>query len=353
MLELLILIVYFVFLFSVASLSYKKQQSDTDFVIGNRSLNFWLTALSAHASDMSSWLFLAYPAMVYAQGVFGAWTAIGLTLGMFLSWQFIAPRLRIATEQSNSLTVNSYFETRFGDTSGSIRIISAAMSILFYTFYITSGLFGLGILVETLLNLSYVTGISIGLFIVVLYVFMGGYRTIAYIDLFQGFFLLAVIIFVPALILIQIGGFDPIRQAIQLKHVSSSFFPAFDFKTLSGILFAAAGWGLGYFGQPHILTKFMGIRRVSEMSKAKWLGISWQSIALTAATLIGLIGIYFFPKGMDDPEKVILNIVQVTLPLFFFRNGSLRNFSSDDQRDGGADSRRSLQSLRRLLQKDF
>lgn len=317
MLQIALLIIYFIFIFFVVYFSYKKQNSDTDFVIGNRSLNFWLTALSAHASDMSSWLFLAYPAMVYAQGVFGAWTAIGLTIGMFLSWQFVAPKLRIATEQSNSLTVNSYFETRFGDTSGAIRILSALMSILFYTFYITSGLVGLGVLVEALLDMSYFSGISIGLLIVVLYVFSGGYRAIAYIDLFQGFFLLAVIVFIPLLITYHIGGTAPILQAIRTKQLSTSLFPQLSFETFFTVFLSAASWGLGYFGQPHILTKFMGIRRVSEMAKAKWLGISWQSIALTAATSIGLIGVYYFPEGLKDPEKVILNIVQETLPVIF------------------------------------
>lgn len=315
--SLLIVVVYFAVLLSIVVFSYKKQNSDTDFIIGNRSLNFWLTALSAHASDMSGWLFLAYPAMIYTNGVFGAWTAIGLTLGMFLSWQFIAPKLRIATEQSNSLTINSYFETRFGDTSGSIRIVSASMSILFYTFYITSGLVGFGVLINALLNFSYFTGISIGLFLIVFYVFSGGYRTIAYIDLFQGFFLLAVIIFIPLLILSQIGGMDPVLQEIKLQQISTSLLPHQNFETISLIILSAAGWGLGYFGQPHILTKFMGIRRVSEMSKAKWLGISWQTIALSAATVIGLIGIYLFPEGLSEPEKVIIQIVEKTLPLAF------------------------------------
>ena len=317
MLQTLILLVYFVFLIAVASLSYKKQRSDTDFIIGNRSLNFWLTALSAHASDMSSWLFLGYPAMIYTQGLFGGWAAIGLTIGMFLSWQFIAPKLRITTEQSNSLTINSYFETRFGDTSGAIRIVSAVMSVLFYTFYITSGLVGMGVLVETLLHLSYTTGISIGLLIVVLYVFAGGYRTIAYIDLFQGFFLLAVILFIPLLLLFRIGGFDPVMETLHMKNLSTSLFPDWRPTTLVEIILLAAGWGLGYFGQPHILTKFMGIRRVNDMAKAKWLGISWQIIALTCATVVGLLGIYTFPNGIDDTQKVILQIVQTTLPLFF------------------------------------
>lgn len=308
---------YFAILLLIASLSYRKQKSDQDFLIGNRSLNFWLTALSAHASDMSSWLFLGYPALIFTSGPFSAWAAIGLTVFMFLNWQFIAPKIRTATEQVESLTLSSYFEARFSDTSGSIRLVSAAMSVLFFTFYISSGLVGMGILVESLFGLNYLVGISIGLFIVMVYVFMGGYRTVAWIDLFQGFFLLGVIVFIPVYLMLQFGGMAPILQAVETKGLTTSLFPDFSGKTIWQIAMTAAGWGLGYFGQPHIITKFMGIRKVEEMGKAKYLGISWQTIALTAATWVGLIGIYVFPQGLADPEQVILNIVKTTLPPFF------------------------------------
>lgn len=308
---------YFLILITVALLSLRKQRSDTDFIIGNRSLNFWLTALSAHASDMGSWLFLAYPALIFSTGLFSGWVAVGLTIFMFLNWQFIAPKIRTATEQSNSLTLSSYFETRFGDVSGSIRLVSAFMSVLFFTFYISSGLVAFGLLVESLFNLNYTIGISIGLSIVVTYVFLGGYRTVAWIDLFQGFFLLAVIVLIPTILIYRLGGMDPVMQQLAAKNFSTSFFPNFSLKTLLDIILTSMAWGLGYLGQPQIITKFMGIRRVSDMYKAKYLGISWQIIALTGATLIGLVGIYYFPEGLKDPERVILQIVKGTLPAFF------------------------------------
>lgn len=316
-LELAIFIAYFLVLLGVALLSYQKQKSDADFLMGNRSLNFWLTALSAHASDMSSWLFLGYPALIFGQGVFSAWAAVGLTSFMFLNWQFVAPRLRTITEQLNSLTISSYFEARFGDTSGYLRLAAGFMSIVFFLFYISSGLVGLGLLVESLFGLSYRIGISIGLLVVVTYVFMGGYRTIAWIDLFQGFFLLGVIVFIPIALLRDIGGMGPVLEAVSAKKLSTSLFPDYSPRTLLHILLTAAGWGLGYFGQPHIVTKFMGIRKVSEISKAKYLGISWQMIALVSATFIGLIGIYIFPEGLANPEELTLNIVKKTLPQFF------------------------------------
>ncbi|MBS3903845.1 MAG: sodium/proline symporter [Simkania sp.] len=308
---------YFALILLIAFFSYRKQRSNTDFLLGNRSLNFWLTALSAQASDMGSWLFLGYPALVLSQGMFAAWAAIGLTVGMFLNWHFVAPRLRIATEQLGSLTISSYFENRFNDASGSLRLVSGIMSILFFTFYISSGIVAMGVLVESLFGLSYNLGIIIGLLIVVVYVFTGGYCTIAWIDLFQGFFLLGVIVFIPCYLLMEIGGIHPVIQAVSAKTLSTSLLPDVKALTLWKIFVIAAGWGLGYFGQPHILTKFMGIRHVSEMNKAKYLGMSWMSLALGASTLVGLLGIFLFHEGLPDPQEVVLKIVKTTLAPFF------------------------------------
>jgi Na+/proline symporter len=259
-LEISTFFIYFFTLIILTIVFYHKQKSDTDFVIGSRSLNCWLTALSAQASDMSNWLFMGYPVAIFTFGVFNSWAALGLIVFMFLNWHFIAPKVRTATGKMNNLTLSSYFETRFNDKSGNIRIISAVMSFLFFSIYISAGLMGLGYLVESLFGLSYLIGISLGLLIVVFYVFLGGYVTVAWIDLFQGLFLLGVVLYISIHLLFNIGGFSPIMKAIQSQHLSSSLFPNFSGKTLLNILFVSAGWGLGYFGQPHIITKFMGIK---------------------------------------------------------------------------------------------
>ena len=316
-LELTILLSYFAILICVVFFTYKKQNSSSDFILGDRSSNFWLTALSAQASDMGGWLFLGYPALIFEGGIFAAWAAIGLILGMFLNWHFIAPRLRTVTEQFGSLTINSYFESRFKDTSGGLRLICGTMSVLFFTIYIASGLVAMGILVESLLGFSYFAGISIGLLIIVGYVFVGGYRTVAWIDLFQGFFLLGVIIFIPAYLLGHLGGFSSIFTVLESKNISTSLLPNFQTLTLWKIIMIAAGWGLGYFGQPHILTKFMGIRHTHEMWKAKYVGLGWLIISLTSATLIGLIGIQLFQNHSIEPQQLVLQLVKSTLPAFF------------------------------------
>src|SRR5689334_4149967 len=147
--ELFILCGYFALLTLLVRASYRKQHSDADFILGDRSLNFWLTALSAHASDMSGWLFLGYPALIFGEGVFAAWAGIGLIVGMFLNWHLVAPRLRALTEQLGSLTLSSYFEARCKDSSGRLRLIASLMSILFFTCYISSGLCAIGVLAES------------------------------------------------------------------------------------------------------------------------------------------------------------------------------------------------------------
>jgi sodium/proline symporter len=308
--ELSAIILYFSVLLAIGILSYKKNLSSADFIIGNRSLNYWLTALAAHASDMSSWLFMAYPASIFLGGVLNAWAAIGLLIFMYLNWQLIAPKIRVATEQFNSLTFSSFFESRFADTSGLIRIFTACMSLFFYVVYVSSVLFGLGILLETLFGLPYSIGVFVGILIVIPYVFIGGFLTLAWIDLFQGFFLLGAIIFVPFYLMSDIGGWSGIGTALIAKNLSSSLFPDFSFRNFWEILFMATGWGLGYFGQPHIITKFMGIKNAHEIPKSKWIGMTWMTLALAAATLVGLVGAAFFSKEIADPQHVFIDLVK-------------------------------------------
>ncbi len=317
LLEFLAIACYFCLLIAVVVISYKKQQTATDFIIGNRSMNFWLTALAAHASDMSSWLFMGYPAIIYLYGFHHAWSGIGLLLFMFLNWQIVAPKVRIATEEYNSLTFSAFFESRLADKSGVIRIFTAMMLFVFYSIYISAALVGMGLVLNTLFGLNYVIGVIAGVVIVVPYVFIGGFLTLAWIDLFQGIFLVLVILFVPFYLLPSVGGIEGIWSAIHAKHLTSSLLPNLKFFTLLEAFFLTIGWGLGYFGQPHIVTKFMGIRNVSEIRKAQAVGMSWMTIALGSATLVGLVGIPFFlSKGLPDSSEVFIQMVKESFPPF-------------------------------------
>ena len=309
--------IYIAILFLIGFLSYQKHQTASDFIIGARSLNYWLTAMAAHASDMSSWLFLGFPAVIFIGGLFNAWLAVGLTLFMLLNWLFIAPRVRIKTEEYNSMTFSSFFESRFHDTSGMIRIFSAILSFVFYTIYISAGIVGLGLLMDTLFGINYSIAISVGILVVIPYLFIGGYTTLAWIDLFQGLFLLLVIVLVPTVILPKVGGFGGISHALDTQGRSFSMIPNTSPKTLWGIFFSICGWGLGCFGQPHIITKFMGIKKVSHIKKSMFVGMSWQIIALGSATAIGLIAVAYFTKGINNPELVFVQMVKDTFPPFF------------------------------------
>lgn len=308
--KIIAVVIYITVLLGVALLSYRKHQSSSDYIIGGRSLNFWLTALAAHASDMSSWLLMAYPAVIFTQGLFQAWIGIGLIIFMYLNWQFIAPKVRQATEKYNSMTLSSFFESRYNDTSGLIRIITALMLFFFYTIYVSAGLIGLGLLVETLFQCNYYLGISIGICVVIPYLFIGGYVTLAWTDLFQGLFLMAVCIFVPFYVISNtLGSFHPVVVAAATKKISLSLIPDFKPYTLIQILMIICGWGLGYFGQPHIITKFMGIRKTSDMKKAMYVGMSWQIITIGCATLIGLVSIAYHPGILENPQLVFVSMV--------------------------------------------
>ncbi|MCB1080687.1 MAG: sodium/proline symporter, partial [Chlamydiia bacterium] len=304
------ILLYFIFALVVGIFSYRKQTSSSEFLIGNRSLGYWLTALAAHASDMSNWLFMGYPAIIFLGGMYNVWVAIGLTLCMLLNWQWIAPKIRVLTEQTGTLTLSGFFEHRLQDHSGRIRLFSAAICFLFYTIYIAAGLIGLGLLAESLFGMPYSLGILLGIAIVVTYVLIGGFVTLAWLDLFQGLFLLAVILIVPIILLPKVGGFSGIQSAMALKNLSFSLIPSFKGLTLLQILSLALGWGLGYFGQPHIITKFMGIRDVSKISKSKWVGMTWMILSLSAATFVGFVGLGFFTQGIGNPEMIFIEMVK-------------------------------------------
>lgn len=309
---------YFLILLAIGLVSYKKQTSSADFIVGNRSLSFWLTALTAHASDMSAWLFMAFPAALFIQGMPGFWIAFGLILGMLCNWQFIAEPLRIATERYNSFTLSTYFERRYQDASGTIRILTACMSVVYLTIYLGTGIFAMGLLFNSLFGIDYYLGLSVATLIVTLYTFFGGFITVAWTDFSQGIFLLIVILVSAIAAYIYSPGWHAAVVAAEAKQISMNLFSNMDPYSLLTVIFLIFSWGLGYFGQPHIITKFMGIKTPSEINKAKYLGMTWQVLSLGAAGFIGLIGLSYFPLGLEKPELIFVNITkQIFNPHFF------------------------------------
>jgi sodium/proline symporter len=284
--------------------------SSNDFMMGGRSLNFWVIALSAHASDMSSWLFMAFPAAIMIRGLPEAWMALGLFGGMFATWQFVAVKLRESTEKLDSYTLPTFFERRFKDNSGAIRVITALTAVVFLTFYISAGLIAMGILLESVFGINYHFGLTVAVLVVVAYTFIGGFITVAWTDLFQAVFLLCMVILVPVVAFSNLpNGWTSITEAAQQQSISLNFFHDTSFVNHLSIAFLIFGWGLGYFGQPHIVTKFMGINNAKELVKSKYVGMTWMFVALSAAAFVGLVGIGFFNGKLEHSELVFVSMV--------------------------------------------
>ena len=292
---------------------HKTSHTASDFMLGGRSLNYWTTAIAAHASDMSLWMFMGLPALAYSTGITSAWVPLGLMLGMYATWTFIAAPLRIATEQTKSNTLSAYFDARFSDTSGSLKLVSAFFSLWFFTFYISSGLVGMGFLFESAFHLNYYIGIILGLFIAISYTFFGGFSAIAKSHFFQGIFLVIMMVIIPIIAYFSLPEGTSLLAAMHSKGVSSSLIPATTHELLMCIALAIS-WGIGYFGQPHILINFMGIKDPNTMHKAMRVGMLWQFFTFSASIIIGLLGIAFFSQPLENDQLVFIQMVKDIFP---------------------------------------
>lgn len=309
-------IAYFCIVLMIGLFGSRKATSEKDFIMGGRKLNFWFTALSAHASDMSAWLFMAFPAAVFVYGGPGCWIAFGVIAGMFLNWQFIARKLRVQTEQLDSYTLPTFFERRFRDSTGMVRYLTAFFTIIFFCHYLAALLRAMGIMFAPLFDIDPVLGMVIAVSVVVAYTLVGGYVTIAMIDFFQALFLLSILMLVPFLASTHIESGEIATQADKLG-VSLDLTPKWSLDWAITTLGMAISWCLGYFGMPHILTKFMGIRHVEELNKSKYLGMTWLLLTLVGSAAVGFIGLAFFKGGLDDPQFVFINMVHALFHPFF------------------------------------
>lgn len=309
---------YVSILIMVGLVFYFRQKNASDFMVGGRSVNFWVTAIATHATDMSAWLFMAFPGLVYREGLFGPfWVAVGLVVCMFLTWQFIAPKVRTLTEKENVSTLPAYFEKRFNDSSGILRTISALVCIVFFTFYISSGIVALGRTIEMTFGMPYHQGIFWGTLVMALYTLLGGFIAVAWNDFMQGMFVLVILFLVPIFGCVEVGGFSNVFAAVKSSNVSLSIFPDFSLKTFGSIIVAMFSWGIGYFGLPHILVNFMGIDDAKNMKKSQYMGIAWQILTLAFAMIIGFIGIaYFADKTLAGSELVFIVMAKNLFPAF-------------------------------------
>ncbi len=278
-----------------------------DFMLGGRSTHWFLTALSAHAADMSDWLFMGLPAAVFLQGGTQMWIPIGLLCGMFGAWQFVARPLRIMSAEYGATTLASFFQKRYNDTHGFIGAVTALISFFFFAIYISVGLKGIGYVLETAFGINYHLGIAIALAVILTYLLLGGFASVALLDMFQGIFLLAMLLLVPIVAYVKVGGLSRILEAAAFQQVSLALLPEFTLWSLLAVLLNPFAWALGYFGMPHILTKFMGSANATDLHKAKYVGVAWQLLATGAAVAVGVVAIaYFQGIPLEKPELIFV-----------------------------------------------
>lgn len=304
---------YALLIITVTAVAYVRTRSHEDYILGGRSLNASITAMGVAASDTSSWLMLSLPALAYTTGLASLWVPISLLLGGYLNWRLVAPRLRIYTEvANNSLTLPAYFENRFAEPAGYLRYVAAVIFVIFFTVYASSGLVGGAKLLQAAYGLDYLKALWIVSPVVIFYSMVGGYFAVNWLDLFQSTLMLFALIIIPLIAFGDFGGMNNLLLQIQEVAPEKSSF------LLSGLTFAtfisSMAWGLGYFGQPHILVRFMSSRDNQAILVGRRLWTLWMFIALCAAISVGYFGIAYFPEGtLPDPELVLPSLGEVLL----------------------------------------
>lgn len=303
-------VIYLIFLMGVGVYFYKKTETAEDYVLGGRGMGSWVTALSAQASDMSGWLLMGLPGAVYMTGMSQTWTAIGLTLGTYLNWKILAPKLRVQTEETDTMTLPNFLSKKLKDDTGTVRIFSAIVILFFFTVYSSSGLVAAGKLFASILGIDYKIAVIIGVGTIVFYTFMGGYLACCWTDFFQGTLMFLAILVVPVMAYFTGGGMESIAYQAQIRDISLSILHGSKIGTM-GIISALA-WGLGYFGQPHILVRFMSVKNLEELNKARQIAMAWVLISLAGAVAIGITGIGLFTDISQiggDSEKIFIYMI--------------------------------------------
>jgi sodium/proline symporter len=303
---------YMAFMVGIGFYFYFKTDDLSDYVLGGRGLGPGVTALSAGASDMSGWLLLGLPGMMYSDGLVGAWIALGLLIGAYLNWHYVAKPLRVYTHYLNdAITIPDYFSNRFADDKNTLRVVTAIVILVFYTLYTSSGLVGGAKLFEATFNLDYSTALIIGSIIIVSYTFLGGYNAVSWTDFIQGILMMLALVITPLVVIYELGGTGEALKIIE--NIDSEKLSFISSSSIIGII-SLMTWGLGYFGQPHILVRFMSIRDEDEMERAKAIGMTWMGLSIIGSLAVGFFGFaYVVANGVDlnDSEKIFITLTQL------------------------------------------
>jgi len=308
--ELIIFIIYLIFTIGIGVffLLRSKGSSEKDYFLGGRKMGPWVSALSAGASDMSAWVLMGLPASVYAFGLGKTWIAIGLAIGYTLSWIIEAPRLRrYSIAAKDSITIPQYLTNRFLSASKAMQVICAAIFLVAYTIYAASSIKACGTLFNTVVGIDPKIAMYIAAAVIISYTFMGGFSAVCWTDFFQGMLMLAALLVAPifALAVVETGN-----GGSATLEVGESYWRLFtDWKdVLSGL-----GWGLGYFGMPHIIIRFMSVRSDKDIHKSAKIGITWTLLILSFAVVSAIVGRMLLGE-IEDSSTVFIQMVRRIFP---------------------------------------
>ncbi len=310
-------LIYIVGMILIGFIAYRVTNNLSDYILGGRSLGSFVTALSAGASDMSGWLLMGLPGAIYAGGLIEAWLAIGLTIGAYLNWKLVAGRLRSHTEHSgDALTLPEYFHNRFGDKTRIIKILSAVIFLLFFAVYCASGVVAGARVFENLFGIPYAEAIWYGAVATILYTFIGGFLAVSWTDTIQASLMVFALILTPIVVVMNVGGFEAMQETINQAELTANknYNDMFTGTTFLGIASLMA-WGLGYFGQPHIVVRFMAAESVKSLESARRISMTWMVISLVGAIGIGYFGMAYFFKFPEQAPLVNQNNEQIFIEL--------------------------------------
>lgn len=313
-------VVYLALLLAVGVYSYTRSSTFSEYILGDRGLGKWTTALSAQASDMSGWLLMGLPGALYLSGLCEAWIAIGLGIGTYLNWRFIAYRLRVFSESmDNALTMPEYLSNRFNDKKNVLKTVTAIFITIFFLLYTASAIVAGAKLFSTVFNFTYLQALLVGWALIMFYTLIGGFFAVCWTDFIQGSLMFLALLIVPTTMFFMLGNWSEISTL--LADAGSTYLKFSGQETGLNIKSIASNlaWGLGYFGMPHIVVRFMAIKNPRELKQSRIIATIWVAVTLTAAILIGILGRAFIAKyGIDfaaaDAESIFLVVIDYIFP---------------------------------------
>ncbi len=308
--EMIVFIVYLLFMVGIGVYFFVRSKSggDKGYFLGGRQMGPWVSALSAGASDMSAWVLMGLPASIYAMGIGQAWIAIGLGIGYTVSWLVQAPRLRRYSIAANdSITIPQYLTNRFMSKNNALQVICAIIFLVAYTIYAASSIKACGTLFNTVMGIDATVAMYVAALIIICYTFLGGFSAVCWTDFFQGLLMLGALLIAPIFALALIQGGD---GAVSMGQLPDNYWNLFaNWKdVLSGL-----GWGLGYFGMPHIIIRFMSLRSDKDVKKSAKIGITWTALILVFSVAAGIIG-HLFLGEIADSSVVFITMVRKIFP---------------------------------------